>query len=147
MPAEVHLYVDGAVLQAAINGPTGVVWPWLLKRSEAFQAAARTQAPIRTGCLRRSIVKRFEVGPVGPIIRFLADTRGCATNPARVGYSLFVHEGTAPHTIRAVHASVLAFDWPNGPNGPGRYFFASVNHPGTKPNRFFTDNFPVLVAI
>jgi hypothetical protein len=146
MPAQIRLYVDGAALQAALEGPVGVVWPWLLRRAEVFQAAARTQAPMRTGCLRRSIVKRFEETPTGPGIRFVADTRGCATNPKRIGYSLFVHEGTSPHTIRAVNASVLAFFWPNGPNGADTYFFRSVNHPGTKPNRFFTDNFGLLVA-
>ena len=145
MPAEVRLYVDGAVLQAALNGPAGVVWPWLLKRTEAFQAAARAQAPIRTGCLRRSIVKRVEVGATGPVIRVLADTRGCATNPKRIGYSLFVHEGTQPHVIQA-HFGSLWFFWPTGPDGPQMYHFQWVFHPGTQPNRFFTDNFGVLIA-
>ena len=44
---------------------------------------------------------------------------------------MYVVEGTAPHEIRPVNASVLAFAV------GGRMVFTSlVRHPGTKPNPF-----------
>jgi hypothetical protein len=50
---------------------------------------------------------------------------------AAKSYAYYVHEGTHPHEI--VGKPVLSFNWPNGPHGPGRYFFAHVHHPGTRP--------------
>jgi hypothetical protein len=38
-------------------------------------------------------------------------------------------EGTSPHVITG---NPLAFFWERGPEGPGYYFFYSVNHPGFK---------------
>lgn len=46
-------------------------------------------------------------------------------------YSVFVHEGTRPHKIEG--KPLLGFMWPK----IGQFVvFHSVNHPGTKPNRF-----------
>lgn len=56
------------------------------------------------------------------------------TTPQPLGR--FLIEGTRPHSIIAKRASVLAFFWPNGPEGSGTYFYRSVHHPGTPPNRF-----------
>lgn len=50
--------------------------------------------------------------------------------------STFIVLGTKRHTITAKNASVLSFFWQNGPSGPGQYFFQSVEHPGTKANKF-----------
>lgn len=50
-------------------------------------------------------------------------------------YSLYVHEGTKPHEIRAKYAPMLVFFWPK----VGRVVhFKKVNHPGTRPYRFLT---------
>ena len=46
----------------------------------------------------------------------------------------FITEGTRPHIIRG--NPILAFHWERGPEGPGKYFFHYVNHPGTEPNPF-----------
>lgn len=48
----------------------------------------------------------------------------------------FIIEGTRPHPISAVNAKALRFFWVRGPQGPGIYFYRSVKHPGTDPNRF-----------
>lgn len=133
-----RLITDGAVLAAVLRGPEGPVTRYLIERATVFQAAARRQAPVRSGCLRGSIVKRFETTPEGTAIRIVSDTRPCS--PTRTAYSLFVHEGTAPHQIVAKNGGVLAFFWANGPDGPGTYYFRSVQHPGTKANRFLADN-------
>jgi HK97 gp10 family phage protein len=49
---------------------------------------------------------------------------------AKAPYSIFVHEGTAPHEIRPVNKSVLAN------RRTGQFFGKLVHHPGTKPNPF-----------
>ena len=48
----------------------------------------------------------------------------------------YILEGTRPHTISVRSAKTLAFFWEAGPRGPDTYFYASVRHPGTSPNRF-----------
>ena len=86
----------------------------------------------------------MEEGPEGVIVRVVSDTTPCS--PTRTSYSWWVHEGTQPHPIRAVNAQVLAFFWANGPDGPGTYFFREVMHPGTRPNKFLSDNLALAVA-
>jgi hypothetical protein len=55
----------------------------------------------------------------------------------------YIIGGTRPHEIpKGGSAAQLAkgyplrFYWERGPNGPGVYFYWSVQHPGTKPNPF-----------
>jgi hypothetical protein len=56
---------------------------------------------------------------------------GEASIQALAPYAVYVVEGTAPHEIRPVNASVLAFEV------AGRMVFTPlVRHPGTKPNPF-----------
>ena len=56
---------------------------------------------------------------------------GEASIQALAPYAMYVVEGTAPHEIRPVNASVLAFQI------GGRVVFTPlVRHPGTKPNPF-----------
>lgn len=93
---------------------------------DAYSAANRKRRP---GTLRDSIVTRvteqgglpvWTVGSQDPI-------------------ALIHHEGTIPHPIRARLKPLLVFFWPNGYDGARVYAFKSVNHPGTKPNRFLTN--------
>ena len=56
---------------------------------------------------------------------------GEASIQALAAYAMYIVEGTAPHEIRPVNASVLAFQI------AGRIVFTPlVRHPGTKPNPF-----------
>ena len=137
------MVIDGAAMERLTRGPGGPVWNMLERGFKTrFQPAARLQAPVKTGCLRASILARpIEADPLGLSMRVVSDTTPCSAE--RKSYSLFVHEGTAPHTITG--NPLLAFMWPNGPDGPGPYFFRSVNHPGTKANRFLTDNLRLFV--
>ena len=139
--SNVKIVLDGARMAELLHSPTGPFGRWMIERGELVKQAARKQAPIKTGCLRGSIVKRVEETPQGIAIRIVSDTSPCS--PSRKSYSLYVHEGTKPHTIMG--NPTLAFFWPSGPNGPRMYFFRSVQHPGTKPNRFLTDNLPIFV--
>jgi len=80
-------------------------------------ASAFYGAPWRTGRLAGSIVK--EIGDAEAEVQVLAP------------YAVFVEKGTAPHEIRPVNASVLAFE------AGGRIVFTPlVKHPGTRANPF-----------
>jgi hypothetical protein len=81
-------------------------------------AAAFYGAPWRTGKLAGSIIK--DVG------------EGEASIQALAPYAVFVEKGTAPHEIRPINASCLAFE----PLSGGIVFTRLVRHPGTKPNPF-----------
>jgi hypothetical protein len=142
--ATVKLVVDGARMAELLRSPTGPVGRHLIGRAEIVKQAARAKAPKKTGCLASSIVKRVEENPAtGFRIRIVADTTPCS--PERKSYSLYVHEGTRPHTIMA-KGKTLAFYWAHGPTGPGMYYFQSVNHPGTKPVPFLRDALPLAAA-
>ena len=80
-------------------------------------AAAFWGAPWRTGKLAGSIVKEVSEGE--------------ASISALASYAVYVEKGTAPHEIRPVNASVLAFE-----AGGGVVFTRLVRHPGTKPTPF-----------
>ena len=78
-----------------------------------------SNAPWRSGFLAQSIKKEVGEGKVS--VKPLAS------------YAIFVEKGTAPHIIRPVNASCLAFQ--GGMLG-GMVFTKLVHHPGTKPNPF-----------
>ncbi len=85
--------------------------------ADAAWSSAFYGAPWRSGRLAGSIVK--EVGDSEAEIQALAP------------YAVFVELGTAPHEMRPVNASVLAFE------AGGKMVFTSlVRHPGSKPNPF-----------
>lgn len=141
----VKLVTDGARMAELLRSPLGPVGRHLIARSTLFQAAARGQAPRKTGCLQDSIVKRVEENALtGFQVRIVSDTTPCS--PSRTSYSYYVHEGTQPHVIEARDGGTLSFWWANGPDGAGQYFMKRVQHPGTRPNRFFTDQLPIFAA-
>ena len=78
-----------------------------------------SNAPWRSGFLAQSIKKEVGEGKV--------DIKPLAS------YSGFVEKGTAPHIIRPINASCLAFQ--GGMLG-GMIFAKLVHHPGTKANPF-----------
>lgn len=140
--AEVKLVLDGVRMAELLRSPTGPVGRMLIERGERVKVAARAKAPVKSGCLQSSIVKRFEDLGDRIAVRVVADTTPCS--PERKSYALFVEEGTKPHVIRG--NPTLAFNWPGGPDGPGMYFFSSVNHPGTKGVHFMRDALPMAVV-
>lgn len=88
------------------------------RMADAAWAAAFYGAPWKTGKLAQSIVKN--VGETEASIEALAP------------YAVYVVKGTAPHEVRPVNASCLAFKAMNGE----MIFTRLVHHPGTKPNPF-----------
>ncbi len=122
----VKLIIDGLAVENMLHSPEGIVGRYMIGKSQVVQNAAIRQCPKRTGRLSESIVKRFYDTPEGFTVVI------AALQP----YALYVHEGTKAHVIRPTKAKALRwFD------ATGKPVFASfVNHPGTKANRFLTDN-------
>src|SRR3972149_8774556 len=87
------------------------------KLADFAYASAFYGAPWKTGKLAGSIVKEIGYGE--------------ASIQALAPYAVYVEKGTAPHEIRPVNASVLAFEV-----GGRMVFTPLVRHPGTKPNPF-----------
>ena len=108
-----------------LNNPSGDVGRYLAKKGRIVQAAARAQVGVRSGALRSSIH-----------MRHLRDSRGQFVKiGSALNYALLHHEGTKPHIIVPNRATVLRFV------SRGRVVYAhAVMHPGTKANRYLTDN-------
>lgn len=129
----VKMIIDGAVLAEMLHGPGGAVATYMIGRAQVVQNAAVIQCPKRTNKLSESIVKRFADSPMGFTV----------TIAALQPYAVFVHEGTKPHQIL-----------PKKPGGTlhfmigGQDVFAkSVSHPGTRPNKFLSDNLHLFFAV
>jgi HK97 gp10 family phage protein len=89
------------------------------KLLDVAYASAFWGAPWKTGHLAQSIVKEI-------------DEDGNATLRALASYAIYVEKGTAPHEIKPVNASVLAFHLMGG----NMVFTKLVRHPVTRPNPF-----------
>lgn len=125
-----RIVVDGAAVQRMFNSPQGPVVRELEYVTSAIQVGARARirpSQVRSDglSLRDSMVKRFLIGG-WPTMRLIAQK----------SYAIFVHEGTPPHEIRPKAARALRF---YSQRAGGFVFARIVHHPGTKPNRYFTD--------
>ncbi len=98
--------------------PVEIAGKLIARLAEETEAAMFFEAPWRSGKLAQSINRQVDgmSATIGPL----------------VPYAVYVEIGTAPHEIRPVHSSVLAFK-----SADGKLVFSSlVNHPGTKANPF-----------
>lgn len=112
-----------------LKHPDGPVGKDLKRRGRLVLAAAKAQVGVRTGALRASIH-----------MRHLRDARG---QYVKIGstrkYALMHHEGTKPHLITPNRAHVLKFV------SRGKMVYAhAVRHPGTKANKFLSDNLKLV---
>lgn len=110
----------------------GLVGRDLSNRATRVQLAAKAQTGVRTGANKRDITKNWINGTGGDLA-----IRVGAARP----YSLAHHEGTRAHIIRARNAKALRFMNKNG----DVVFARAVMHPGTRPNRYLTDNLPLAI--
>ncbi len=113
----------GAIAQL-LHGRNGMVVTDLRKRAIKVQFAAVRQTGKRTGKLARSIHIETTLRPVA-----------AAYIGSNVRYALLHHDGSRPHAIAAKPGRMLSFS----SNGK-RVMARMVLHPGTKPNRYLTDN-------
>lgn len=139
--------LDPVKLAEVLRGPNGPVVRELLEAGELvkveaqalvgvydppddYAASARQRKP---GTLRDSIVKRFVSEDGAPAVMVGSD------DPIALPH----HEGTQAHTIAPRSAPLLVFYWRKVGHVVS---MRSVNHPGTKPNRFLVNALRVLAG-
>lgn len=112
------------------TSPRGDVGNYLRKRAIQLQGLARKQVGVKTGALKVSI--RYKV---------VRDGKGLvATVGSHNRIALMHHNGTKPHFIRPRRAQTLRF------YSHGRIVYSQlVFHPGTRPNKYLTDNLSRVV--
>lgn len=111
------------------NNPAGQVGRWLRIRGSRFLAAAKSQVGVRTGALRSSLHMRHFRDPRGQYLKI----------GSSLPYALLHHEGTRPHLILPKKRQVLRF------YSKGTIVMTHmVRHPGTRPNRYLTDNLKLI---
>lgn len=123
--ATVRLKFFDGPMDRLLNQPNGPVGKHLAKKGRLIEMAAKRQVGRKTGALRASIH-----------MRHLRDIRGQYVKiGSSLPYALMHHEGTKPHRIAATGGGKLVF------MTRGQLVFAhSVMHPGTKANRYLSDN-------
>lgn len=133
---------DPAGMNQLLRSESGTVVRHLLVLGDRVQSNARNRVgvskpdpvprrkPHMPGTLRASIVKRLAYRGSNPVVLVGVFGGEAAT------YAAFVHEGTVPHQITARRAPRLVFYW----SRTGRVMYVrTVQHPGTRPQRFLTE--------
>lgn len=107
------------------NDPRGPVIQKLRRVGRLITAAAKKQVGKQSNELAESIHYNIQRWNGLPEVRIGSENK--------IAY--LHHEGTRPHAIVARNAQFLRF------SSRGRVVYArSVAHPGTKPNKYLTDN-------
>lgn len=113
-----------------LKSPTGIVGKHMHSIGVKGTALAKAQVGVDTGDLKKSI--SYEV----LLVRGSLATKITAHDKKAVMH----HEGTRPHVITPRRKQTLRF------HHRGRIVYAKiVYHPGTRPNRFLTDQLSKLV--
>lgn len=107
------------------QSPNGEVGRYLTVVGAKLKYLAKYQAGRKTGALMNSINYRLTRDSRGLVAVVGSDNR----------VALMHHQGTRPHIIVPRRAQTLRF------YSHGRIVYSKlVHHPGTKPNRYLTDN-------
>jgi hypothetical protein len=120
------------ILNFELNNPAGMVGIHLHGIGREIERGAKRQVGVQTGALRKSI----------HIMRHVGHAKGQTIEiGSNLKYALMHHEGTKPHIIT-----------PNPPNKVLSFSRGSrvvhtkvVHHPGTKANRYLSDQLRVHV--
>jgi hypothetical protein len=117
-------------LDNLLNQKDGAVGQYLTKKGNTILTLARAKVGVRTGALRASLH-----------MRHMRDSRGQQIwVGSKLNYALAHHEGTKPHVITPKSGKMLRFV------SRGQVVYAhSVNHPGTKANRYLADSLRVTL--
>jgi hypothetical protein len=113
------------------HDPSGMVGSYLHKIGKRIERGAKRQVGVQSGKLRRSIN-----------LQHIAFREGAAIKVgSNVNYALLHHEGSRPHIITPDPPNtVLVFG-----RGSRVIHTRAVNHPGTKPNRYLSDQLRIHV--
>lgn len=122
---DTSLRINRGTLDTFLNSPRGEVGRELVKRGRLIVRAAKRDVGVDTGKLRESI--------------YMIHSRVGAYQQIWIGsdsdIALMHHEGTRPHAINARGPQMMRF------SSQGRMVYTRhVNHPGTRPNNFLSDN-------
>jgi hypothetical protein len=138
--------MDSRKIAELLRGSNGPVTRRLIEDGELVKVAAKRECPVyvppavltfntrerRSGTLRDSIVKRVVQNSSSGVSVLVG-----SDDPV----SLWVHEGTVPHTITARLKPLLVF---YSRRQQRIVRVKSVQHPGTQPNRFLIRALAVL---
>jgi hypothetical protein len=117
------IYYGGA-LDTLLNKKGGPVGQYLKLKGNEILISARARVGVRTGALRASLHMRHMRDPRGQQVWIGSSLK----------YALAHHEGKKPHVITPKSGMMLRFV------SRGQVVYAhSVNHPGTKANRYLAD--------
>ena len=112
------------VIDNEMNSRSGMVGRHMRRLAIRMVAGAKAQVGVRTGALRASIHHRQERWTRGQLVMVGSE----------LDYAYMHHEGTRPHVIVSHTGRRLRFV------SGGRVVYAQrVNHPGTRSNRYLTD--------
>jgi hypothetical protein len=118
------------VIDRYLNQPKGKVGEYLTKKGKVVMRASKRQVGKKTGALRASIHMRHNRYSRGQYVQIGSE----------LSYALLHHDGTRPHAIVAKRGGRLVFV------KKGMIISTpSVMHPGTKPNRYLSDNLPLAI--
>jgi len=117
------LVLNHPKLDGYLNGPSGDLWKWMDRRGDRVVKAAKRQVGVRTGLLRRSIYMKHGTVMGGQEVWI----------GSLISYGYMHHEGTRPHVIAPKNGSALVLR-------SGAVVRGAVRHPGTKANKFLSDN-------
>lgn len=127
-----HVDIDYTGLDHLLKDRNGMVGRDMSARATRVQLAAKAQVGVKSGLLKQDITKNWITGRNGNLAIRVGSTRP---------YAKMHHDGTKPHVIRPKNAKALRYV-----DRSGKVVFAhSVQHPGTRANRYLTDNLPLAV--
>lgn len=116
---------DKAGMEWVLRDPEGTTGQYMNKLGSRVARLAKAQVGVDTGALKRSINYR--------VVRRYGGLTAVIGSDNRI--ALLHHNGARPHTIVPRKAQTLRF------YSRGRIVYTQlVRHPGTKPNRYLTDN-------
>lgn len=115
----------------ATKGPNGTVGRWLRGRAKVAIFKAQAQVGKDTGALAKSIKHELKTVRNGVEVSIFSNNR----------IALIHHEGTRPHLIEPKNGGPLVFI---GSRTHSRVVTNLVRHPGTKPNRYLSDQLRVF---
>jgi len=130
MAEQSYFVPNKAVLDYYLKNPAGPVGRDLYRRSSKVMIAAKRQVGVKSGALRESINMSYEREITGQAIKI----------GSPLPYAKLHHEGSKPHVILPVQGKYLKFV-----SGRRLIFATKVNHPGTRPNRYLSDNLRLIL--
>jgi hypothetical protein len=138
-----YMVFYGTALDQILRSPNGDAVRLMMRRADYLQRAAKAQIRLGHihggsgfGNLRDSITKHVMSSAGGgmPIVTVGSD------HPI----ALIHHNGTRAHVIQPRYRKALRFP---GHTKSGWQFAKIVHHPGTKPNRYLTDNLDAAMKV